>query len=83
MSGAYPPGCTQAMHDRACADEDREKCQACEGHGVITEIDHDDRGGCEYETTCKYCHGSGFEPTPDSRQDDAYEQSREDEDHDR
>lgn len=82
MSGAYPPGCTQAMHDRAFGDEEREACQACGGARYITVTDFDDRGGCEYETECKYCHGTGFEPAPDTSEDDAYDQSREDADDD-
>lgn len=49
MSGAYPPGCTQAMHDRAFGDEEREPC---------------------------------FEPAPDTSEDDAYDQAREDADDD-
>lgn len=79
MSGAYPPGCTQAMHDRAFGDEEREVCQTCDGRGATFRLDEND----EVENKpCVECHGTGFEPAPDTREDDAYDQSREDADDD-
>ena len=69
--GAYPPGCTQAMHDRAFADEDREACQACDGTGYITPgitIDEPEE--------CRDCKGTGYETPPDTREDDAYDEAR-------
>ena len=80
MSGAYPPGCTQAMHDRAFGDEEREACQLCDGTGEITLGDAG--GGCIIVEKCSNCGGTGFEPAPDTREDDAYDQSREDADDD-
>lgn len=74
MSGYMPEGCTQAMHDRAFADETRERCQTCDGAGVI-EIG-DAGGGCIIEEKCDDCHGTGYEPIPDTREDDAYDQAR-------
>lgn len=41
MSGAYPPGCTQAMHDRAFGDEEREPCQTCDGTGTSEDDAYD------------------------------------------
>lgn len=71
-SGAYPPGCSQAMHDRYFADEDREKCPECGGTGEAPVLPLGSIYG-----NCPACHGSGYEPIPDSREDDAYDAARE------
>lgn len=54
--GAYPDGCTQAMHDRAHGSEDREPCQECNGTG-----NGDDPTGDGWHVTCPECGGAGFE----------------------
>jgi DnaJ-class molecular chaperone len=72
--GAYPPGCTQADHDRAFADETRERCPYCEGTGHFLIVDG--------EVECPECAGTGYEPIADTRENDAYDQAREDADSD-
>jgi RecJ-like exonuclease len=67
--GAYPPGTTQAMHDRAFASDDREDCQTCDGTGYLC------AGG-----ECDDCHGTGYDLVDIEGGDDAYDQAREDED---
>lgn len=84
MSGAYPDGTTQAMHDRAFADEDRDICPTCGGKGFVN-LDgtvNNAFQGCDDDPTkpCSDCRGTGFEQPADTREDDAYEQSREDAD---
>lgn len=73
--GAYPAGCTQAMHDRAFGNEDREPCQTCDGDGKLFADEN-----AEYRAVkCADCNGTGYEQPADTREDDAYEQFREDE----
>lgn len=75
--GGYPPGCTQADHDRAFADEDRDTCPTCNGCGEVT----DGKPSVDVVVSqCPDCHGTGFEPHEDTREDDAYDQSIEDAD---
>jgi DnaJ-class molecular chaperone len=59
--GAYPDGCTQAMHDRAHGSDDREACQTCDGTG------HSDLfpGG-----ECIDCNGSGYEKRTEAHERD-------------
>jgi DnaJ-class molecular chaperone len=77
MSSYYPAGCTQADHDRAFSDETREKCQDCDGTGDAAYLEEDTA-----RVECGNCHGTGYEPVPDTREDDAYDASREENDHD-
>lgn len=73
-SSNYPPGCTQADHDRAYGDEERQLCQECGGTGFFDDIEDD--------ITCDSCQGTGYERVDTEHGDDAYEQRREDEDAD-
>lgn len=76
MSFGYPAGCSQADVDRATQDETREKCRTCEGTGEVEShfVNLNEIGACSN------CKGTGYEPVPDTREDNAYEQAREDED---
>jgi hypothetical protein len=78
MSYGYPDGCTQAMHDRAHGGETRPICDNCGGTGWVGIPCAPDGE----EMRCSDCNGTGYEPVADNREDDAYEQRREDEDPD-
>lgn len=84
---SYPPGCTQAMIDRAFADEDREKCQECRGAGEMCVVCGEPLMYCKCEfcdpapetAACPNCHGTGYEPRPDnSDEDERYDASLDD-----
>lgn len=52
-------------------------CERCNGTGEIKFVP---AGLYDWEIdVCPECHGTGYEPRTDSREDDAYEESREQE----
>jgi DnaJ-class molecular chaperone len=53
-----------------------EPCQTCDGGGATFRLD--ENGDVENKP-CIDCKGTGYEQPADTREDDAYEQSREDE----
>ena len=85
---SYPPGSTQADHDRAFADEDRETCQTCDGERVVCSSSGIPWSICQCaacdteqsdKRSCTHCHGTGYEPRPDnSDEDDRYDASLDD-----